>query len=184
MATDHEKYRAALRDQQRARHPGVPVPYRITAALDSRDMDGPEVDRALGGEEPMVDDWEAGKTVPTPEQIEALARLTAYPVEFFYLPAPPPMIANLCRRSGPRKDRCQKVNLGGPPAPAAPVIPMTGRSHVWACRVPTCPTRGKPHPAATAQAAAAGWRRHYLTEHYQAPTPNLTTPRQPPTELS
>lgn len=70
---------------------GAPTPERITVALDSRDMYGPEVDEALGGQEPMVDEWESGDRVPTKEQVQALARLTGFPVTFFYLPAPPPM---------------------------------------------------------------------------------------------
>ncbi len=65
----------------------VPVPARITMALDAINAYGPEVDRALGGEEPMVDDWEAGKYLPTPEQVAKLAEMTGHPVEFFYRPA-------------------------------------------------------------------------------------------------
>ena len=70
---------------------GPPTPERITAALDMCDLYGPEVDEALGGQEPMVDEWESGERIPTREQIHALARLTGFPVSFFYLPAPPPM---------------------------------------------------------------------------------------------
>ena len=68
-----------------------PTPQRITMALDLCMLDGPEVDRALGGEEPMVDEWEAGKRVPSFEQIQALAKLTGYPVRFFYQPPPKPL---------------------------------------------------------------------------------------------
>lgn len=70
---------------------GTPTPERITLALDFRDLYGPEVDEALGGQEPMVDEWETGERIPTAEQIHALARLTDFPVTFFYLPPPPPM---------------------------------------------------------------------------------------------
>jgi transcriptional regulator with XRE-family HTH domain len=69
----------------------VPTPDRITTALDLREMYGPEVDEALGGEEPMVDEWEAGVRVPTLEQIQLLAELTDFPVKFFYMPPAPPV---------------------------------------------------------------------------------------------
>lgn len=66
-------------------HPGpMPQPARITQALDRIGAHGPWVDVALGGVEPMVDDWEAGNSVPTPAQVEALAALTRMPVAFFY----------------------------------------------------------------------------------------------------
>lgn len=78
-----------VRDAERLK--GPPTPERITAALDIRDLYGPEVDEALGGQEPMVDEWESGVRIPTKEQIHALARLTDFPVTFFYLPPPPPM---------------------------------------------------------------------------------------------
>ncbi len=68
----------------------TPTPGRITAALDMRDLYGPEVDQALGGEEPMVDEWESGVRVPALEQIRALSELTGLPVRFFYLPAMAP----------------------------------------------------------------------------------------------
>ncbi len=51
----------------------APTPERITIALDMRELYGPEVDRALGGEEPMVDEWESGARVPDLAQIQALA---------------------------------------------------------------------------------------------------------------
>jgi DNA-binding transcriptional regulator YiaG len=69
----------------------TPTPERITMALDLRDLYGPEVDEALGGQEPMVDEWESGRRVPTKEQIQALAWLTDFPVTFFYLPPPRPL---------------------------------------------------------------------------------------------
>jgi hypothetical protein len=69
----------------------APAPERITLALDSCELYGPEVDRALGGEEPMVDEWEAGLRVPGFAQVQALAKLTGYPVRFFYQPPPPPL---------------------------------------------------------------------------------------------
>lgn len=63
-----------------------PIPARITMALDAIGAYGPWVDEALGGKEPMVDEWEAGKRAPTVEQIVALAALTKMPVAFFYRP--------------------------------------------------------------------------------------------------
>jgi hypothetical protein len=75
-----------VRDAERLK--GPPTPERITAALDICGLYGPEVDEALGGQEPMVDEWESGDCVPTKEQIHAIARLTGFPVKFFYLPPP------------------------------------------------------------------------------------------------
>jgi transcriptional regulator with XRE-family HTH domain len=58
-------------------------PFRITMALDMRGLHGPEVDEACGVKEPTVDKWEAGEVYPTWEQLNALARLTGFPVSFF-----------------------------------------------------------------------------------------------------
>uniref|UniRef100_UPI003F4933FE helix-turn-helix domain-containing protein n=1 Tax=Streptosporangium sp. CA-235898 TaxID=3240073 RepID=UPI003F4933FE len=187
MTTDREKYRATLRTQQQARELSTtPIPYRITTALDSRGLDGPEVDRACGVEEPAVDQWETGELIPTREQIALLAKLTDYPTSFFYRPIEDGerTTAFMCSRSGPKGLRCQTVELG-PPAPAEPlaeVIPLTQPAqHLgtgWRCRVPDCP-EAHHHPAKTAQAAGAGWRRHYLENHYQAPAPTGRPGRKP-----
>ena len=69
----------------------VPTPERITMALNFRDLYGPEVDQALGGEEPMVDEWESGARTPSLEQVQALAEMTGFTVRWFYEPAPPPL---------------------------------------------------------------------------------------------
>lgn len=69
----------------------VPTPERITTALNLCGLYGPEVDEALGGTEPMVDEWESGERVPNLTQMQALAMLTGYPVRFFYQPPPPPL---------------------------------------------------------------------------------------------
>jgi hypothetical protein len=61
-----------------------PVPARITDALNAIGADGPEVDVALGGVEPMVDEWEAGTRLPQRWQIERLAKMTGRPVGYFY----------------------------------------------------------------------------------------------------
>jgi hypothetical protein len=65
----------------------IPVPARITLALDLRGLYGPQVDRDCGVEAPAVDEWEAGLRVPTRTQVEALAALTRMPVGYFYQPA-------------------------------------------------------------------------------------------------
>lgn len=64
----------------------LPIPARITMALNAIGAEGPWVDKALGGVEPMVDKWESGEWVPTRHQIELLAQLTGFEPEFFYLP--------------------------------------------------------------------------------------------------
>ena len=69
----------------------TPTPERITIALDMRGLFGPEVDQSLGGEEPMVDEWESGVRVPSLADMQALAELTGFPVRFFYLEPPPPL---------------------------------------------------------------------------------------------
>ena len=79
----------------------TPAPERITMALDFCGLYGPEVDQALGGEEPMVDEWESGERVPSLQQIQALAGLTGYAVRFFYLPPPPPLANGwICGKGG------------------------------------------------------------------------------------
>lgn len=62
---------------------GLLVPHRITLALDLAKLDGPEVDRACGAEEPAVDMWEAGTLYPTWDQLLALADLCGVPAGFF-----------------------------------------------------------------------------------------------------
>jgi hypothetical protein len=92
---------AALRRDPAAYFAGqTPTPERITMALTLCDLYGPEVDEALGGEEPMVDEWEAGVRVPSVDQMRALAKLTGFPVKFFYLPPPPPLTGFLCTTVG------------------------------------------------------------------------------------
>jgi hypothetical protein len=65
---------------------GLVRPFRITNALDSRGLDGPEVDEACLAHEPDVDQWEAGTLYPTFEQLLALAKLTDYPAHYFVVP--------------------------------------------------------------------------------------------------
>lgn len=80
------------KEQWQLRH-GRPVPARITWALNSRGLEGPTVDEKCdtweGNPAGDVDDWEAARATPRPEQVLALAKLTHYPVGWFYLPVQP-----------------------------------------------------------------------------------------------
>lgn len=97
---------AAERSDPAAYYAGkTPTPERITIALDFCDLYGPEVDQALGGEEPMVDEREDGTRVPGLAQIQALAELTGFPVAFFYQPPPPPPPSGILCGS----DGCQRI---------------------------------------------------------------------------
>lgn len=62
---------------------GEVVPARITIALDSHGLDGPEVDEQCGAHEPDVDMWEAGLLYPTWDQLRLLAELTGCTPGFF-----------------------------------------------------------------------------------------------------
>jgi hypothetical protein len=64
-------------------HDGLVVPWRITTALDIRELHGPQVDVDLGVEDPSVDMWEAGILYPTWDEMLRLAVLTDFPVAFF-----------------------------------------------------------------------------------------------------
>lgn len=91
---------------QAERRNGAPTPERITMALDCGDLYGPEVDEALGGQEPMVDEWETGERIPTDKQMQALVWLTGFPINFFYLPPPVPLAGVwLCGEDG-----CEPLN--------------------------------------------------------------------------
>jgi len=75
-------------DKDTAAGRAQPVPARITAALNLRQLYGPEVDLACGAREPDVDRWEDpdDELLPTPEQVVLLAKLTGFPVGYFYQP--------------------------------------------------------------------------------------------------
>lgn len=114
---------------------GRVVPHRITLALDIHSLYGPEVDQACGAEEPAVDEWEEGVRYPTWEQLQALAELTGYPVEFFLMPKDgrihafgPDDVVFICDRSkrnwNPRVEIPEPVLTFTPGAIAATV---TGR---------------------------------------------------------
>lgn len=80
---------------------GLVSPRAITAALDMRALYGPEVDHACGVQEPAVDQWEAGLLYPTWEQLEALSRLTQFPVQYFTRAHDDEITGGfLCQRSG------------------------------------------------------------------------------------
>jgi hypothetical protein len=117
-SSHRQRYQAAVDKQRRDRnYSKTPVPQRITAALDVQGLFGPEVDRACGVEEPTVDLWESGEMVPTPEQVEALACLTGFPVHYFYKPATEPLRdVWLCGDDG-----CEILNPS-PPPPLADVV--------------------------------------------------------------
>jgi hypothetical protein len=70
----------------------MPVPARITWALNAMGAEGPEVDVACGTWEGNpagdVDAWEAGEACPTPGQVVKLAEYTGHPVGWFYRPIP------------------------------------------------------------------------------------------------
>lgn len=83
---------------------GLTVPYRITLALDIRQLYGPQVDAACGAKEPDVDQWETGEKYPTWEHLQLLAELTQFPVEFFtpepgHVHALGPGVMFVCKRS-------------------------------------------------------------------------------------
>lgn len=128
---DPDRFSQAARLQRldRAATP-YPVPARITAALDMRELYGPEVDHACGVEEPAVDEWEAGDRIPTAEQLALLAELTGFPIRYFYQPMTGETQLTgiiICGRSGPKGGgplRCQRVETAPPilqPKPGAPV---------------------------------------------------------------
>lgn len=124
---DRTKYQMTLVRQREEREMAAmkPIPYRITAALDMCGMYGPEVDRALGGEEPMADEWEAGVRVPTVEQVKLLAEMTGVTPGFFYrMPEAPGGLGFMCTSGG-----CEPVWVGPPPPvePLANVVPIGAR---------------------------------------------------------
>ncbi|MFD5089376.1 hypothetical protein ACFWMR_02155 [Amycolatopsis thailandensis] len=73
---------------------GELFPWRITLALDYRELEGPEVDAACGVAEPCVDMWEDGHLYPTWDQLLALAELTGFTPVFFTIKSEPPRFEN------------------------------------------------------------------------------------------
>ena len=110
FAADRDRYwSAAARQKADALiATGRVVPARITMALDMRGLYGPAVDLACGTQEPYVDLWECGLEVPTPEQVQLLAKLTGLPPEWFYMPIEAgPLLGGSVFICGPRK--CEVV---------------------------------------------------------------------------
>lgn len=103
-----------------SRHPGgrAPDPSRITHALNARQLYGPQVDAACLAAEPDVDEWEAGRRYPSPAQVEALAALTAYPLEWFYR-GPLPVAAFLCGRG---RGKSARLTRDPDPPPGCPEV--------------------------------------------------------------
>ncbi len=88
---------------------------RITLALNHRSLYGPEVDEALGVEEPTVDQWESGEVIPTTEDIGRLARLTGFMPRWFYgATLPEPNIGFMCGR----RDKCVPIAPDPEPQPS------------------------------------------------------------------
>lgn len=93
--TANAKYSKAYyrQEEERLLRDERPIPARITIALDSRGLEGPEVDLACGTWEGNpdgdVDAWEAGTAVPSAEQVKMLAELTGCLVRYFYMPVKP-----------------------------------------------------------------------------------------------
>lgn len=85
----HHRYLNALERQRHDREKtALPVPARISMALDMGGHEGPEVDLAVGTFEGNpagdVDLWECGLASPDEEQVRLLAELTGFPVEWFH----------------------------------------------------------------------------------------------------
>jgi hypothetical protein len=92
--TAQHRYLNALERQRREREAtDLPVPARITMALDLGGHEGPEVDVACGTFEGNpdgdVDLWECGLASPTAGQVKLLAALTGFPVSYFHKPIKP-----------------------------------------------------------------------------------------------
>ncbi len=90
----HNRYLNALERQRHDREKtALPVPARISMALDIGGHEGPEVDLAVGTFEGNpagdVDLWECGLASQNAEQVKLLADLTGFPVEWFHKPMEP-----------------------------------------------------------------------------------------------
>lgn len=130
-------FERAYRERRERRQAGLELDYRagreraqptrITHALDSLALYGPEVDRACLAEEPAVDRWEAGEAAPSWEQLLALVELTGYPVEFFLRPFPDTFgAATMCGSGGCHVvEPPPVVEPYRPPAPLVRLYPDT-----------------------------------------------------------
>lgn len=159
-------------------HPGpLPVPARITLALDSAGLWGPQVDVDLGGVEPMVDEWEAGIRLPTPAQIDRLARLTGYPAAWFTTPVEDwetrPVRTFICERGRRPENRLTVVESH---------IDWDGVLWVEELTLPKPPYRPRTHQeplmARQSTSATGGWQTPPRGAHLPTPadgTPHVCT---------
>lgn len=100
-----------------------PAPSQITLALDARGLHGPLVDEACGVAEPVVDLWEAGVLLPTPEQVGRLARITGVTPPFFYeRVAPITGRVFICGRRKADRHVIEPGELGPPVCPRCGVV--------------------------------------------------------------
>jgi hypothetical protein len=92
-------------------------PHRITAALDRAMLFGPTADAKVGAVQPDLDNWEAGISQPTDQQLARLAALANVPVEFFHLADhQEPRITVALVRTGRRRGCQRVVTMHGEPA--------------------------------------------------------------------
>ena len=181
-----DAYDAATRRQrdEQLLAEGVPVPMRITRALDIAGLDGPEVDEQVGTYEGNpdgdVDDWEAGRAIPSGEQVRMLVELTGFPISFFYrapsvhelgseggtwiswsggrgcelVPADVIDERGVLLRGGELPAPARDVQVGLFPASSVPVVPAGPRATTPG-RDGTAPTRPSAGPPLDARAEIA-----------------------------
>lgn len=101
------------------------IPSAITVALDSKELYGPEVDRACGAEEPAVDHWEQGILYPTWEQTRLLAKLCGVTVALLCQDIS--MIRPLCGKARGNEDDPPAVTRFLPESIAATLYPEATR---------------------------------------------------------
>lgn len=145
-----EQFHAAAAEQrlERALAGGaVPVPERITAALNLRGLYGPKVDIDAGTFEGNpdgdVDMWEDvdDPRLPNEEQVRLLAELTDFPRAFFYEPwSALPMRGWMCFAG---RGGCEQIDDDGRPVPPAR---EAGQGVLFA---PPDPADPPPRPAPT-----------------------------------
>lgn len=92
-------------------------PHRITVALVRAKLFGPTADAKVGAVEPDLDNWEAGRSQPSGQQLAKLAALGNVPVEFFHLADDQePRITVALVRFGGRRGCQTVVTMHGEPA--------------------------------------------------------------------
>lgn len=155
---------------------GRVVPARITIALDLRELHGPEIDEHVGtyhgNPDGDIDRWEQALAVPSREQVELLAKLTDFPLAWFYEPIKPGPFTDgpiwMCGRGG-----CELVQphiiteLGVLLYEGQPRDPVDTRP----APLPGMPTPEPPAPRERTPTAAVAPRN--------TPPAKKTTPAQP-----